>query len=608
MTAGMGGRRRMVSAVLAAAAVALAFSPVVWNGFVDLDDPVYILENRHVRAGLSGAGVAWAVTSIDAANWHPLTWLSHMADVSLFGLDPRGHHLVSVTLHAATAALLAVAWSGLVGSLQAGLIGSLIFALHPLRVESVAWASQRKDVLALFFGVLALLAWIRHLRRRGTADLWLAVVWHACAVAAKPTLVVLPLLLLLLDWWPLGRVGQPGRAGGDGRIARLAAEKSPFLLASVASGVLTFVAQSRGGAVAPIDRLAIADRVAVAVSAAAGYLGKMVAPVRLAVFYPHPAGDAWGARAWVSTGVLLLLAALAWRLGSVRPALRFGPAWFLIALLPVSGLVQVGAQGMADRYTMLPMVGLALAAGWLVAPAPVAEGRMRGGVAVAIAGIGVLACLTAAQSLVWRDTHSLYRHALRVTRENWFIEYNLGARLEREGSLDQAEAHFRRALAIKPVFGDARRGLGNVALARGSFREASERYREALERNPGDALAAFNLGVAEERLGETTAAAAAYRHAIAADPSLPEPRNNLGVLLLRFFRVSEAYEQFRLALAIDPGYVDARENAGLALERMGNAPAAIEQYREALRLDPGRRVAGEGLRRLGSPPEVGGRR
>lgn len=595
------GRKVLVAAAAVAVIVAAVFAPAIPNGFVDLDDPVYILENRHVLGGLNAGGVQWALTALHAANWHPLTWLSHMADISLFGLDPRGHHLVSVALHAATAVLLFLAWSELAGSRLAAILGAVIFAVHPLRVESVAWASQRKDLLALFLGALAILAWVRFLRRRDGLARSTAVIFQVLAVSAKPTLVVLPLLLLLIDWWPLGRMGRRAVNPPGNAPWRLAAEKLPLAVPSVAAAVLTYVAQARGGAVAPFDRLAVGDRLAVAVSAAAGYLGKMLVPARLAVFYPHPADGAWTGRAWASLAVVAALTLLAWRWRRERPWILFGWCWHLAALLPVSGLVQVGSQAMADRYTLLSMTGLGLAVAWGALGSPATDTGRRRALAGAAVWMVMMVPLTVRQEGIWRDTHALYRHALEVTGGNWFIHYNLGARFEKEGRLDEAADHFQRALADKPSMTDALRGLGNLAQAAGRFDEARARYVEVLGRNPADSLAAFNLGVALERLGETTAAADAYRHAIAVAPSFPEPRNNLGVLLLRSFRLSEALEQFRAALDVNPGYADARENAGLTLERLGDVPAALVHYREALRLDPGRRGAREGLRRLGAP-------
>ncbi len=594
------GRGTLVAAAAVAVMVVAVFAPAITNDFVDLDDPVYILENRHVLGGLNVGSVQWALTALHAANWHPLTWLSHMADISLFGLDPRGHHLVSVALHAATATLLFLVWSELAGSRLAAILGAVIFAVHPLRVESVAWAAQRKDLLALFLGALAILAWVRFIRRRGGRARFMAVIFQASAVSAKPTMVVLPLLLLLIDWWPLGRMGRRA-ANTPGRTPwRLAVEKLPLAVPSAAAAVLTYVAQARSGAVASFDRLAVGDRLAVAVSAAAGYLAKMLVPARLAVFYPHPAGGAWTGRAWASLAVVAALTVLAWRERRRRPWVLFGWCWHLAALLPVSGLVQVGSQAMADRYTLLSMTGLGLAVGWGAIGSPATDAGRRRALAGAAVWMVLMVPLTVRQEGVWRDTHALYRHALEVTSGNWFIDYNLGARFEKEGRLDEAADHFRRALVAKPSMTDARRGLGNIALAAGRFDEARARYVEVLGRNPADSLAAFNLGVALERLGETVAAADAYRHAITVAPSFPEPRNNLGVLLLRSFRLGEALEQFQAALAIDPGYADARENAGLTLERLGDAPAALVHYREALRLNPGRRGAREGLRRLGA--------
>src|SRR6059036_456916 len=397
------GRRNLAIAGLVVLGTLAVFAPALRHGFVNYDDPEYVTENPRVRAGLSWAGLGWAFAAPHAANWHPLTWLSHMLDAQLFGLAPAGHHATSVLLHATSAALLFEVLAGMTGTPWRSAFVAAVFALHPLRVESVAWVSERKDVLAGFFWMLALAAYARYARRRGAADYVLVVAAFVLGLLAKPMVVTLPLVLLLLDVWPLRR---------PWTIA-LVWEKLPLVLLAAAASALTVVAQRGAGAMASLESLPLAARMAEAVVAFRAYLEKTFWPARLAVFYPHrplPIGEVAA-----SCVVLLVVSALAIRERRRRPWLLVGWLWYLVALLPVVGLVKVGEQAMADRFSYLPQIGVLLMIAWAAADA-------GGSRAVASAGgvVALAACvaLTARQLDIWRDSVSLFAHASAVSRDN----------------------------------------------------------------------------------------------------------------------------------------------------------------------------------------------
>ena len=570
-----GWRTFLVSLALAVAVVA-AFLPVGGHEFVSFDDDAYVTANPEVRGGLAPRGIAWAFTSTRAANWHPLTWLSHMLDVELFGLDAGRHHLTSLGLHLAGTLLLFSVLRAFTGALWRSAFAAALFALHPLRVESVAWVAQRKDVLALLFWLLTMGAYRRYLAAPGRGRYLAVCVLFAAGLAAKPTLVSLPLALLLLDLWPLGRL-RPAPAGTPRRpsrnpAVRLLLEKAPLFLLAAAAAVVTFLAQS-GSAVSSLESWPLPDRAAAALTGYAAYLGKTLWPADLAVFYPLPPegiSAAGRAAALVSLAGLAALTALLLRAWRRAPFLGFGWVWFLVTLIPVIGLVQVGTQSVADRYTLIPHIGLAVLASWGLELLVRALPRRRGALLALAALVPVaLAVQTRRQVLTWRDSGTLYRHALAVTSGNWLVNYNYGMLLEEQGRRDEAAARYEEALRARPRFGPAHNNLGRILLAGGRAAEAERHFRQALELDPG----------------------------------LTQARNNLGVVLLRRGDAAGAARQLAEAVRLDPGYVDARFNLASALAAAGERGEAVRQFREVLRLSPGDAMARhrlEGL--LGTGP------
>ena len=552
-----------VLALLILVATLAVYLQVLWHPFVWLDDAAYVTQNPHVRAGLSAAGLRWAATSLEHANWHPLTWLSHMADVELFGLNPGPHHLVNVLVHCANALLVFALFLTATGERLRSAFVAALFALHPLHVESVAWVAERKDVLSSFFGLLALLAYVRYVRAPRAATYLPVPLLHAASLAAKPMLVTLPVLLLLLDRWPLGRtrpaaVGRAG-AGPPSRLpGALLLEKAPLLLLSITASALAVAAQDR--AVADLERFPLWVRSGNAALAWVGYIAKTLVPYPLCVFYPHPGGTI--ALAAAGAGLLLgaiTLAAL-WSHRS-RPALATGWLWFLVGLLPVIGLVQVGMQAMADRYTYLPQTGLAIMGAWgiLGAQAPARQRRLLAGAGVA--GIGLCAVLSFFQVRLWRSDAALFGHAARHTRGNYVAHNALGMTLALAGQPREAAEQFKEAFRIRPDYSPAWYNMGVLLEQEGDLDEAARHYDRAFSLDPHSARAATNLGGIEQRRGRRREATEHYRAALRIDPGDPVANNNLGLILLDEGRLGEAAAAFSRALERDPANREAAANA-----------------------------------------------
>jgi tetratricopeptide (TPR) repeat protein len=486
-----------LAALALAALVALAYGAVGGLGFVNFDDPRYVFQNPHVQRGLTFEGVAWAFTTFHAGNWHPLTWLSHMLDVELFGLDPGPHHVVNAVLHGVATLLLFGLLRSATGRTWPSALVAALFAVHPLHVESVAWISERKDVLSAVFWMLATWAYVRHARRPGAARYAAVAAALALGLMSKPMVVTLPVALLLLDFWPLGRISSA--APLRPQALALVREKAPLLALSLASGAVALLAQSRGGGVASLPALQASARIGNALLSCALYLGKTVWPARLAAVYPHPALGAGGMPAWAVLASALLAAALTalvlWQRRR-RPVLAVGWLWYLVTLLPVIGLVQVGLQGMADRYTYLPLVGIFVALAWLAAEAAEASPRRRVVVATACVGV-VLACAAVSRRQVetWRDSFTLFGHALEVTEGNWLALRNLGIAQQDAGRYAEAIASLERSLRLMPHDGQAWMNLGISYASARRYHDAAQCFQRAAEMRPDDDHVWFNLGI-----------------------------------------------------------------------------------------------------------------
>ncbi|MBI4771665.1 MAG: tetratricopeptide repeat protein [Chloroflexi bacterium] len=513
-------RRAAFPIVVLSVLLLLAFAGVSDNGFVPYDDDRYVTNNLIVREGLSAGGLGWAFTSVGyASNWHPLTWLSHMADVQLFGLNPRRHHQSSVLLHLAGCLLLFHVLRSATGHLWRSFFAAALFAVHPLRVESVAWVAQRKDVLGFFFGMLTLAAWLAWLRRPESWRRYALVAGAFLAgLLSKPTLVMLPAAMLLFAWWPLGCLGGM-HAGAPGRRFPRAATGVAWLFPpAMAVAVLSWLAQRAGGGFLDQAAPPLGMRLANALVSIVVYLGKVLLPRDLAVFYPFPTEIA---PVMVAAAAILVagICAATWHWRRRHPYVLIGWLWYMAMLLPTLGLVPIGAQAMADRYTYLPSAGLAVAFIWLSAgiagaglPARLAAGA--GGAALILA----LLPATRAQVGVWRDGATLFSHALRVTRDNWHIEHEFGALLFNGKRYDEAQAHFLETLRLKPNHVLARYNLAGVLFWQGRTAPAVAEYREVLRLRPDFAEAHFRLARALAYLGNAAEALPAFEEALRLEP------------------------------------------------------------------------------------------
>ncbi len=570
-----------------------AFLPAVDNEFVRYDDIDYVMANHTVQRGLSWDGLVWAFSSTTAANWHPLTWLSHMLDCQLFGLNPAGHHLTSILLHAVNTLLVFVLLHRMTGATGRSFLVAACFGWHPLRVESVAWAAERKDVLSAFFGLLTLLAYARfaqfkvqNSKFKYGREVWYgsALVLFALGLMSKPMLVTWPFVLLLLDFWPLRRMGD---AVHDFRLVKLVGlvrEKLPFFLLSAVASVVTFVVQRDAGAVDAV--MSLSYRFSNALVAGMRYLGKLFWPVDLAFFYPLPTH--WPALTVVFAGLLLLgISALAVAQRHRIPGLITGWLWFLGTLVPVIGLVQVGGQSIADRYTYLPSIGLWIALVWSVQQYLGTRTPLLRAVNLT-AGVCLLLglFLTREQTRQWKNAESLARHALAVTRNNHLAHDLLGEVFEERGLYAEALQERYAALQIKPNYAPAHNNLGVVLQKQNRLVEAIEHFEQALRLRPRYPEAHYNLAAAFEKAGRPNDAVREYERALALRPDYADAHYNLGLLLGRLGRLDDAIVQFQETIRINPGAADAYNNLGVTLDRLGRPADAILQYQLAIQVSP----------------------
>ncbi|HEY3129954.1 MAG TPA: tetratricopeptide repeat protein [Acidobacteriota bacterium] len=573
------------------AVTAGAYWQVRQNDFVQYDDKIYVTDNKQVQQGLTLQGLRWAFTTTQGANWHPLTWISHMLDCQLFALNPEGHHLTSLLFHLANTLLLFWVLARMTFDPWRSAFVAALFGIHPLHVESVAWVAERKDVLSTFFWLLTFWAYFGYVQRPGVGRYLWIILLFALGLMAKPMLVTLPLTLLLLDYWPLGRFDpkrpdrQEGRArskpAGQGmRIAKkLTLEKVPLMALALLSSVVTFFAQRSRGAVASIQLIPLPARVANALVSYVEYLQKMIWPARLAVFYPHPGNSI---RAWQVAGSFLLLAVVTlvvMRAARRRPYLPVGWLWYLVTLLPVIGLVQVGEQAMADRYSYMPLVGIFIIVAWGGAELLEKWSVPKAGAGLAaVAIIAVLAVITSIQVAYWRNNLTLFEHALQVVPRNYQAHNDVGAELAEKGRTVEAVYHLRQALRLNPRHAKAHFNLGLIVAGEGNTGEAIAQYHEALRLDPNYAEAHMNLGVALAQQGKISEALDHYSRALQISPDYAEAHINMGIELATEGKMNEAVEHFSRAVEIKPNSAEAHYNLGKAYLFLKNRSAALEQY------------------------------
>ena len=534
-----------------------AYWRVPGNGYiVYYDDGAYVTQNPHIKAGLTAGSIRWAFTGIRCGNWHPLTWISHMVDYRLFGLKPMGHHLVNLILHLANTLLLFAILRRMTGSLWRSAFVAALFAVHPLHVESVAWVAERKDVLSTFFWMLAMGAYVLYSEKPGIKRYLPVILLYALGLMAKPMLVTLPLVLLMLDYWPLRRMKQGWK---------LILEKLPLLVMAAGSSIVTVIAQNKGEAMTALNVISIGVRISNALVSYVAYVEKMLWPVRLAMFYPHPKDSLASWKVAGSAIVLIGFSALVLRTTRKRPYMGFGWLWYLVTLVPVIGVVQVGLQAMADRYTYIPLMGLFIIVAWLV-PDLVVETKRWGEKAPVV--LAVFACLVIAVLAVgtwvqvgyWRDSITVFQRAIDVTEGNFLAHMDLGLALSKQGKLDEAREHYEQAAAIRPDWDEAHYNLGTIYGKLGDADSAIEAYREALRLNPKFTAARTNLAGELAKLGRTQEALQMGQDSTGTSPQSADLHYNMGCVLEKQGRYDEAMKEYREAVRLRPGFGQAHNN------------------------------------------------
>ena len=566
---------------------------------MNLDDNAYITGNRHVQSGLTLAGVTWAFTTTHASLWIPLTWLSHMLDCQLYGLNPSGHHLTNLVFHIASTLLLFLVLERMTGALWRSAFVAALFALHPLHVESVAWAAERKDVLSTFFWMLTMWAYIRYIERPRLNRYLLALLFFALGLLSKPMLVTLPFVLLLLDYWPLGRF-HFGRLSADRKphtskplntgdqksiVLRLIREKASFFVLCAISGTLTIVAAQRT-ALASLEGYTLGSRIANAPVSFLRYIEKMVWPRGLAVMYPiQKMLPLWKV---LGSGLLLVcLSLLVIRAARKFPYFVVGWFWYLGTLIPVIGIVQAGSQALADRFTYVPMIGLFVMIAWGIPDILV---RWRFGKVVLSLSTGLVLLLlmtvTNFQLKYWQNNIALFEHTLAVTSNNALIHNTLGAVLAGQGKMQEAVAHCVEALRIEPHYAEAHYNLGGFLATQGKTQEAIAHFAEALRIKADFAEAHNRLGELLATQGKTQEAIAHFAEAVRIKPDYAEAHNNFGIILATQGKIQEAIGHCVEALRIKPDYAEAHNNLGIILTGQGKTQEAIAHFAEAVRIKP----------------------
>jgi protein O-mannosyl-transferase len=532
--------------VCLAAVTWIVFGQTLWHDFINYDDPRYVYENTNITSGLSFGGIAWAFTHIHSTNWHPLTTISHMLDCQLFGLRAGWHHFTNVLLHTVAGILLFLALAKMTGALWRSAFAAAVFAIHPLRVESVAWIAERKDMLSGVFFMLTLLAYLHYTRLPSLRRYLVVVFVLACGLMSKPMLVTLPFVLLLLDYWPLDRI--------RGQFWMRLLEKLPLVALSAISSIATLVAQK--GAVGWTEDLPIFERINNAVVSYILYIWQMFWPARLAVFYPHPENALPPWEIIASLLLLICITAVAIALRKQRPYLITGWLWYLGMLVPVIGLVQVGWQGRADRYTYLPQIGLYIAVTWAVADLTASWRRQRTILSVAaLLVVGVLSFCAFVQTSYWRDSETLFKRTLAITRNNDVAENNLGIVFLAQGKLDEAISLLQAAVALRPENSPAHENLAKALIQKGEVADALVHYQKLLELQPDNI----------------------------------EVHNIVGTVLVQQHRIRDGVEEWQKVLAIQPDNGNAMSNLAWVFatspdDSLRDGVKAVQLAQEALRI------------------------
>jgi len=589
-------------------ATLVAYEPIRHNSFVTYDDYSYIVNNPQVTSGLSWQSLGQAFTKPHFFMWHPLTTISHILDYQFFGPNPFGHHLVSVLFHITVVLLLFWIFKNITGTMWTSAFVAAVFALHPVQVESVAWAAERKTVLSGLFWLLTMATYIRYTRQPRLGRYIVVLLVFGLCIMTKPVVVTLPLALLLLDYWPLLRFATKGgpleRIGGPGppmagklryatpgrqkaSLKWLIIEKIPLLAMSAFLSVMTFVAQKQGGVVPTLEKMPLDYRIANMFLSYIRYIGKMLWPSGLAVCYPHPRAVFSDAPVVMCAMLFIVLTVLSIYIGRRRRYVAVGWLWYIGTLVPVIGLVQSGAQAMANRYMYIPMLGLLIIIAWAIKDFIVKRPRIR--IAVAVVGVIALSSLlilTRMQVKHWQNTLTLFDYALKVTEDNVLAENSYGCALFEEGRVDEAERHLRNAVRISPVFVDARNNLAKVCLKQGRINEAIEHFNELIRRNEGTAEMYYNLAVALGMQNKYDDAIKYFVKSLELNPNDPDTHKRMGITLLAAGKPEEAIVHFNESLRMKANQAEVYVNLGKANSQLGKYESAIQNWTRALELKP----------------------
>jgi Flp pilus assembly protein TadD len=539
--------------------------------FIAYDDGQYIVENIGVQRGLTMESIRWAFTTGYAANWHPLTWISHIVDYQLYGLNPTGHHLTNLAFHILNSILLFLVFHRMTNKMWQSAFVAAVFALHPMHVESVAWAAERKDVLSALFWILSIGAYIRYCRHPGIGRYLLVLLMLVLGLLSKPMVVTLPFVFLLLDYWPLGRIGMGAsvarmkdrRGGLQPRSGlgmwTLLKEKLPFFVAIVLSSAVTFIVQKRGGAVSPIEGLPLSIRIGNAIVGYAGYLSKTIWPVDLAIMYPHPGKLPPAMDIVIAVFILLAITVMVWKFRE-NGYLVTGWLWFVGTLVPVIGIVQVGRQAMADRYSYIPMIGISMMVAWGVSELLKRYPRKQLVYAAAAAVVVAMSLQTWMQVGYWKDGEHVFRRAMNSTKDNYVAITNLGVALHKQNRTAEAETLYRKALLLDPTYEITHYNLGLIAGQAGRLAEARSQLEEAIRLNPGYSEAHNNLGIVYAQEGKPEEAIHHFNEALRINPLNADALFNLGIVTLNIGRYSDAIASFNNVLRLAPNHPQARES------------------------------------------------
>jgi protein O-mannosyl-transferase len=605
-------QKTLICTLLAAGVIAVYWQ-VTGFDFINFDDPSYIIENPSVRQGLTLDGIKWAFVTVHSSNWHPLTWISLMLDVQLFGVNPGMHHLTNVIFHIINSILLFLVLERMTGAIWKCAVVASLFALHPLHVESVAWISERKDLLSTFFWMLTMMGYLWYLQQRNIWRFLLVALFYILGLLSKPMLVTLPFALLLLDFWPLERLvfsrtsdiskhhsnAAVQYQGMWPELRILITEKIPLIMLAFISSGMTFYAQQKGGAVVSQGFMSIGIRIANAIISYMAYLGKMFWPFNLAVYYPFP-DVIHLLNVILCLLILLFISALTLFTVKRRPYLIVGWLWYLGTLVPVIGIVQVGAQSMADRYTYIPLIGIFIIVVWGLTDV---IGRWRfSKIALGTISLGVITILawtTWMQVSTWRNSITVFSHALQVTKNNDKAHLHLGMALIEKGDVDGALNHYREVVRLNPSNPGVYINLGNTLAEHKEVSRAIEFYSEGLKIDPNNVDIRIGLATLLEGIGKTDEAERHLNEALRVNPGSIEANNNLGNIMLRTGNYDEAIRHYTEVLRLDPHQAAVYNNLGTAFIYKGKIKKAIEYYQASIREKPDNAEAAANLKNVG---------